>query len=93
MEKGTAPRCSAAVSTSANSGRFVSMMPTVSSGPTPSAASPSATRRTRSPYSVQVSSWAPPGVRSATSSAPRVTEFWKASQRLATSRRSVMRRC
>ncbi len=50
MENGVAPTCSAAVSTRWNSGRFVSMIPTVSPGDTPRVDNPVAMARTRWAY-------------------------------------------
>ena len=54
--------------------------------PTPRAASPAAIERTRSAYSRQVISTAPPGVRNATPSGSMAAVRWNASHRLDTSR-------
>lgn len=78
-ENGVALACSAAVSTRWNSGRLVSMMPTVSPWRTPSFARPEAIRRTRSPYRRQVMTTPSSGVRSATASGSVATVDWNAS--------------
>src|SRR6202008_2530917 len=80
------PRCMAAASATWNSGRLVSISPTVSPRPTPSAASPAATRSTRCAYSVQVQLTASPFVRSATVSPHSAAVIWKASQTVCASR-------
>src|SRR6266545_7152341 len=79
MENGIAPACSAPVSTRWNSGRLVSMMPTVSPRFTPRPASPAAIRLTRSAYSRQVMLTAPSGVRNATASGCTALVAWNAS--------------
>jgi hypothetical protein len=79
MENGAAPRCSAAVSTRWNSGRLVSSTPTVSPWPTPRAANPAASLRTRSAYSRQVMATLFPGVRNATADGRSRAVSWNAS--------------
>src|SRR3954453_16030077 len=62
------------------------MSPTVSPRLTPSAASPAAVRRTRSPYSAHVSSRSPPCERSARTSPWSARGVWNASHIVAASR-------
>src|SRR4051812_39996573 len=68
----------AAVSARWNSGRLVSISPTVSPRLTPSAASPAAMRRTPSAYSDQVTLSASALVRRATLSPNSAAVAWKA---------------
>jgi hypothetical protein len=63
-----------------NSGRLVSISPTVSPGPIPSAARQRAAHSTSAPYSLQLSAIAPSPVRSAGSSEWTRTVRWNASQ-------------
>src|SRR3954453_688432 len=66
-----------------NSGRLVSIRPTVSPLPTPSAASSASLARTRRSHSHQGTVTASPGVRSTTASGEEATNSWNASHNVA----------